>query len=80
MVKLQVMRIFLQRANECFEQIKKLVAFIPWNNSRKAESFKPKDPKSIYKIDKIFPNDPSQPYDVRNVYGRIETIRIFLNS
>ncbi|KAB2866851.1 MAG: methylmalonyl-CoA carboxyltransferase, partial [Bacteroidales bacterium] len=33
---------------ECFEQIKKLITFIPWNNTRKARKFEPKDPKSIY--------------------------------
>jgi len=52
---------------ECFEQIKKLVTFIPWNNSRKALAFKPKEPKSTYNIDKIVPGDPKLPYDIRNV-------------
>lgn len=52
---------------ECFEQIKKLITFIPWNNTHKAKAFPPKNPKSEYKIDKIVPNDPKQPYDVRDV-------------
>jgi len=52
---------------ECFEQIKKLITFIPWNNSRKARKFEPKDPKPEYNIEKIVPNDPKQPYDVRDV-------------
>ena len=52
---------------ECFEQIKKLLSFIPWNNSNKAVRREPKNPQPEYKIDKIVPSDPKQPYDVRNV-------------
>ncbi len=53
---------------ECFEQIKKLFSFIPWNNTRKAEKFSAKSPKSkTYSISKIFPSDPKEPYDVRNI-------------
>ncbi len=52
---------------ECFEQIKKLITFIPWNNTQKAKAFPPKKPKSEYKIDEIVPNNPKQPYDVRDV-------------
>jgi acetyl-CoA carboxylase carboxyltransferase component len=52
---------------ECFDQIKKLITFIPWNNSRKARKFEPKEPKPEYNIEKIVPNDPKQPYDVRDV-------------
>ncbi len=57
---------------ECFEQIKKLVSYIPWNNSKKAEAFPTKPPKSkIYSINKLFPTDPKQPYDVRNIIRSI---------
>ncbi|PKP18336.1 MAG: methylmalonyl-CoA carboxyltransferase [Bacteroidetes bacterium HGW-Bacteroidetes-21] len=62
---------FANSEMECFEQIKKLVTFIPWNNSRKALAFKPKEPKSIYNIEKIVPGDPKLPYDVRNVIRAI---------
>jgi methylmalonyl-CoA decarboxylase subunit alpha len=44
---------------ECFEQIKKLITFIPWNNSRKARAFEAKDPKPGYNINKIVPEDPT---------------------
>ena len=30
---------------ECFDQIKKLITYIPWNNSKKAQSFESKEPK-----------------------------------
>jgi acetyl-CoA carboxylase carboxyltransferase component len=58
---------FANSEAECFEQIKKLLSFIPWNNSVKAPRLIPKKPKPEYKIDKIVPSDPKQPYDVRDV-------------
>ena len=57
---------------ECFEQIKRLVSFIPWNNAKKAEAFPTKPPKSkLFNINKFFPTDPKQPYDVRNIIRAI---------
>ncbi len=58
---------FSESEEECFDQIKKLVTFIPWNNEKKAEAFKPKEPKSTFKIEEIVPGDPRQPYDIRDV-------------
>ncbi len=52
---------------ECFEQIKKLMTFIPWNNSRKAKAFPPKPPKPQYNITSIIPQEPTKPYDVRDI-------------
>jgi len=52
---------------ECFEQIKKLVTFIPWNNRKKADPYPPKPPKASYDIEKIIPAEPHKPYDVRDV-------------
>jgi acetyl-CoA carboxylase carboxyltransferase component len=63
---------FAESEIECFEQIKRLVSFIPWNNSKKAESFTPKLPKSKhYKIEEAFPTDPMMPYDIRNIIKSI---------
>ncbi len=57
---------------ECFEQIKKLVTYIPWNNSKKADAFPKKAPKlRQFKIDDIIPTDPREPYDVRDVIRSI---------
>jgi acetyl-CoA carboxylase carboxyltransferase component len=56
---------------ECFEQIKKLITFIPWNNTRKARKFEPKEPKISFKIEDIVPGDPKEPYDVRDVIRAI---------
>ncbi|NOZ47261.1 MAG: acyl-CoA carboxylase subunit beta [Chlorobi bacterium] len=52
---------------ECFSQIKKLITYIPWNNTNKAKQFPPKNPKPEYKIDDIVPGDPKQPYDIIDV-------------
>ena len=57
--------------HECFEQIKKLITFIPWNNAQKAKAFEPKEPLSKFKIDNIVPGDPKLPYDMRNVIRAI---------
>jgi len=56
---------------ECFEQIKKLITFIPWNNTQKAKVFPPREPKFKGKIEDIIPSDPKQPYDVRDVIKAI---------
>jgi len=58
---------FSTSETECFDQIKKLITFIPWNNKRKALRFEPKPPKPEYRINEIVPENPANPYDVRNV-------------
>ncbi len=62
---------FADSETNCFEQIKKLVTFIPWNNSKKAKAFPPKPPKFKGKIEDIIPSDPKTPYDVRDVIKAI---------
>ena len=63
---------YSESEQECFDQIKKLVGYIPWNNVKKADSFPKKNPKSRkFKIDDIIPSDPKQPYDVRDVIRAI---------
>jgi len=52
---------------ECFHQIKKLVTFIPWNNSKRADTHTPKPPKPSFDIERIIPLESSKPYDVRDV-------------
>ena len=59
---------YAKSETECFDQIKSLISFIPWNNSKKADNYPKKGPKSRkYKVDNIIPTDPKQPYDVRNI-------------
>ncbi len=58
---------FARNEFECFAQIKTLLSFIPWNNSKKAEKFEAVKPRKSYKISSIFPTDPKEPYDIREV-------------
>ncbi|MCD6112182.1 MAG: acyl-CoA carboxylase subunit beta [Bacteroidales bacterium] len=63
---------FANSETECFDQIKQLASFIPWNNKQKAKTFPKKPPKTKkYKIDEIFPSNPKQSYDVRNIIKAI---------
>lgn len=63
---------FAESEQECFDQIKQLVSFIPWNNIKKADTFPKKNPKTRkYKIEEIIPSDPKTPYDVRDVIRAI---------
>jgi acetyl-CoA carboxylase carboxyltransferase component len=58
---------FARSEQECFEQIKKLISFIPSSNVTKLTNIKAKEPKTTVKIDSILPEDPKMPYDVRDV-------------
>jgi acetyl-CoA carboxylase carboxyltransferase component len=58
---------FAESELECFEQVKKLVTFIPWNNQKRADKFNPKPPKAEFNIENIMPKDSTQPYDIRDV-------------
>jgi methylmalonyl-CoA decarboxylase subunit alpha len=58
---------FARSEEECFEQIKKLITFIPWSNSRKARSFEPGEPDKRYNPETIVPGNPTLPYDVKDV-------------
>jgi methylmalonyl-CoA decarboxylase subunit alpha len=62
---------FARSEEECFDQIKKLITFIPWSNDRKARAFEPTEPKQEYNINKIVPEDPTLPYDVKDVIRAI---------
>ena len=69
---------FALSEEECFEQIKKLITFIPWNNSQKARMFEPAEPDPQYNISKIVPEDPTIPYDVKEVIMSLVDNSIFL--
>jgi len=57
---------------ECFEQIKKLLSYIPWNNNAKSLiQTETKEPLKKFNIEKIVPIDPTKPYDVRDVIRAI---------
>jgi len=57
--------------DECFEQIKKLISFIPWNNTQKALRFPMQAPTFPVSIEDIVPSDPHYPYDIRDIIKAI---------
>jgi methylmalonyl-CoA decarboxylase subunit alpha len=62
---------FAKSEMECFEQIKKLISYIPRNNATKAMPFPPKPPQKSHKIEEIVPSDPRIPYDMREIIKSI---------
>ncbi len=58
---------FAENEQQCFEQIKKLISYIPRNNSKKAKSIEPKLPKLKKKLEDIVPVNPKLPYDMREL-------------
>jgi len=62
---------YAESEEECFDQIKRLLKFLPWSNTEKSIITDPSLPKKEYNITKIVPDDPRQPYDVRNVIKAI---------
>lgn len=59
---------FAESEEECFVQIRQLLSIIPQHNGEKAESVKIELPDvKKYNINKIVPQDPTKPYDVRDV-------------
>jgi acetyl-CoA carboxylase carboxyltransferase component len=50
----------------CFDQIKQLVTYIPWNNQKKADQFASQPPGEI-DITSIIPAQSNRPYDVRDI-------------
>ncbi len=69
---------FANNEMECFEQIKKLVTYIPWNNRKKADAYNSKLPKQSFKIENIIPQDSTQPYDVRDIIRSLSDDSEFL--
>ncbi|MCK4920341.1 MAG: acyl-CoA carboxylase subunit beta [Bacteroidales bacterium] len=56
---------------ECFDQIKKLLYFLPWSNTEKSSKLNIVQPKTSFDITEIVPEDARQPYDVRDVVRAI---------
>lgn len=58
---------FAMSEEECFAQIKRLLTFIPWNNSTGTKVVESCEPDTLFDPEKIVPDDPTLPYDVRDV-------------
>ncbi|MGA9121189.1 MAG: carboxyl transferase domain-containing protein [Bacteroidota bacterium] len=63
---------------ECFHQIKDLLSFIPWNNTRRADPYPAKPPKPRYNIDHIIPAESTKPYDIRDIIRAVADNSVFL--
>ncbi|MEZ5069802.1 MAG: acyl-CoA carboxylase subunit beta [Bacteroidales bacterium] len=58
---------FAETEEECFDQIKSLLGYLPWNNTDIPPKKEEVAPLEKYNIDKIVPAEKRQPYDVRHV-------------
>lgn len=58
---------FARNELECFHQIKKLMTFLPGNNTKRPIPQAPAPPKAKYNVEQIIPAEPSKPYDVRDI-------------
>lgn len=58
---------YARTEEECFDQIKKLMGYIPRNNSIKPVPSQPKKPTQKKRIENIVPDNPKLPYDIRDV-------------
>lgn len=58
---------FAETEDECFEQIKYLLSYLPWSNTDVPERKELKEPLKAFNISKIVPSEKRQPYDVRHV-------------
>lgn len=59
---------FAKDENECFDQIRRLIATIPANNTDGTKRYPASEPDTKkYDIDNIVPTDPTKPYDVVRV-------------
>jgi len=62
---------YAKSEQECFEQIKSLIKYIPRNNTDKAARIETKEPLKKYKIEDVVPNDPKYPYDIKDIIKSI---------
>jgi acetyl-CoA carboxylase carboxyltransferase component len=69
---------FAMSEEECFEQIKKLITLLPGNNGQKAKEVKPCAPEPGFEIDRIVPDNPALPYDVKDVIRAVADNSDFL--
>jgi acetyl-CoA carboxylase carboxyltransferase component len=58
---------FSESEDECFDQIKSLLSYLPWSNTDFPARKELKEPLEAFNISEIVPADKRQPYDVRNV-------------
>jgi methylmalonyl-CoA decarboxylase subunit alpha len=62
---------FAKSEPECFEQIRKLISYLPDNNRQKATAINRKEPIETYKIETLIPKDSKVPFDMRDIVRAI---------
>ncbi len=68
---------FAKDEMDCFGQIRTLLSLIPHNNEGEKEPKKVASPNKSYKIEGIVPDDPTKPYDVRDVIRAVADDSLF---
>ena len=58
---------FAPSEQQCFEQIKRLLSFLPRSNEDRPAKIESREPRFKGRIEDIIPADPKHPYDVRDV-------------
>jgi methylmalonyl-CoA decarboxylase subunit alpha len=62
---------FAKSEPECFEQIRKLISFLPDSNRQKAAIAEKKEPTETYRIENLIPKDSKEPFDMRDIVRAI---------
>lgn len=68
---------FARSETECFDQIKRLLSYIPSSNEAPVEQHSPRPPKNEGAIASVIPDDPKQPYDVRDAIRAVADESLF---
>jgi acetyl-CoA carboxylase carboxyltransferase component len=58
---------FAESEDECFDQIKSLLSYLPWSNTDVPARKELIEPREKFNISEIVPSDKKQPYDVRDI-------------
>jgi methylmalonyl-CoA decarboxylase subunit alpha len=62
---------FAKSERECFEQIRRLISFLPDNSRQKTPVALKKDPNQTLVIENLFPKDSKEPFDMRDIVRAI---------
>lgn len=69
-----------ENEKECFAEIKKLLSFLPQNNTEPSPKVKTDDPanRTEEKLNKVVPENPARPYDMKEVIsGSVDNADFF---
>jgi methylmalonyl-CoA decarboxylase subunit alpha len=58
---------FSTSEQECFQQIRTLISYLPDSNRQKAAAIEKMQPKPTYKIESLIPKDSKIPFDMRDI-------------